>query len=217
MFYDILVKETFGLLTVIVTALVGALALYIYKKQVSDTKTLVARTIFSEINSAVNKLTGIKSRFFAVERPNLENIKIMKHESWTKYKQLFLKDLSSVEWNIIDDFYNNCFDYDLNVELNNSSVDTIVELNYKYLYERYYEIIKNTHNAHKKMQTLPKTSANEYLAFQALYLDKGSKNNYNLDYVPLRGTSGARIALIALDTAIVSGEAGIKLKKIGRL
>lgn len=217
MWYDIFVKESFGLLTVIVTGLVGALALYIYKKQVSDTKILAARTIYSEINSAVNKLAGIKSRFFAVERPNLETIKIMKYENWTKYKQLFLKDLSTEEWNIIDDFYGNCFDYDSNVELNNSSVDTIVELNYKFLYERYYEIVKEAHLAHRKMKVLPKTTSNEFLAFQALYLDKGSDDNYNLDYVPVRGTAGARLALIALDTGILTGEAGIKLKKLGKL
>src|SRR6266571_2593995 len=82
------------LVLTIVTAGVGLIALIIYRKQHGDEKRDAAQTVYSEIVSAENKLKGTRERFFASQAPFLEGSTIMGHENWSKYKYLFVKDLT---------------------------------------------------------------------------------------------------------------------------
>lgn len=207
-------NQPWGFWLVIVTAFVGSVALYIYKRQNNDQRKLAAQTIYSELSTAENRLKGLRTRFFAVDRPVLESVKVMSYESWTRHKYLFLKDLSSEEWTLIDDFYSNCIAYDTAVETNKETFRQIIKENYKYLYGYYAEKVNEYHKTNPTKTTLTKKLLEDVNVYQALYLNKGGNT---LDYVPLQATNEARSALVALEATVTLTSAGQKLKKIAKL
>lgn len=174
-----------------------------------------ASPLYSEISTAENKLKGIRSRFFATETPNLEADVIMKYESWSKCKHLFLKDLSSEEWNLVDTFYNNCSAYDAAVTINKTNISQIVKANYKHQYDFYAQAIATFHKAHPDAVEPSDEVVQDILKFQKLYLSDKSKNPF--DYVPRQGVAEARNALVSLDTSVSAASAGQRLKKIAKL
>lgn len=212
--YDMFVKQPWGLPLVIVTVFVGGVALYIYWRQGDDQKRLAAQTIYSELSTAENRLKGIRARFFAVDQPVLELAKIMPYESWTKHKYLFLKDLSAENWKLIDDFYSNCIAYDVAVDIETKNIEKIIKANYQYLYQYYSKKVDEYHDKHPTKTVLPKKLLDDVRIYQALYLDKGGTT---LDYVPRQSINGARSALVALDTAVTAASAGQKLRKLAKL
>jgi hypothetical protein len=111
--YNLFTAQPTGMILSIVTALVGAVALYIYRRQHLDQKRLAAQTIYSEVRTSENNLKGIRERFFATEQPVLESTIVMRHESWSKYKYLFLKDFTEDEWSLVDHSWWGCGDLNL--------------------------------------------------------------------------------------------------------
>jgi len=50
-----------------------------------------------------------------------EKLRLMKTESWTKYKYLFVRDFTDQQWQEIGKFYNNCINFDTAVEHRDSN------------------------------------------------------------------------------------------------
>lgn len=214
-FYSLFITQPAGLILVLVTLVVGSFALILYRKQFTDEKQRAAQTIYSEISSAENKLKGIRSRFFATEQPALESDTIMPYASWSKYKHLFFTDLNTEQWNLVDEFYNNCSAYDSAVNLNKRNISQIISANYQHQYEYYAKIAEKFHKEHPQATELSDEAIKDVLSYQKVFLDDKAKNAF--DYVPRQGVSEARTALVALDTSVSVSEAGIALKKIARL
>jgi hypothetical protein len=213
--YDLFVAQPTGLTLSFVTAAVGAIALYIYFRQHKDEKVLAALTIFSEISSAENALTGIRSRFFATEFPTLEENVIMRHESWSNYKHLFLKDLTRDEWGIIDQFYTNCLNYDAAILINKTNIRLLIEENYRHQYDHYAEVVQEYHYQNPSEEELPADKIDQLLVHQRLFLSDKTKSRY--DYIPRQGVAEARTALVGLDTSVTSSTAGQRLRKLAKL
>jgi hypothetical protein len=196
-----------------VTLLAAFVALYIYKKQHHDEKQNAAQTIYSEIVSGENKLKGTRERFFAVQYPSLESNKVMLYENWSKYKYLFVRDLTSSEWETIENFYNNCSDYDVAVTLNNSYFHQSTKHIFSSLNQYYYDVIVKFHETKPSKDKLSKASSDNLSNFQARFL----QNYDTIDYRPQKPINDARIALVALDSNLSLSSAGQKIKNIARI
>lgn len=103
----------------VITLAVGLLALYIYKKQQSDTKKDAANIILLEIKNAEAQLTQAKEIILR-DKIIPESIFAMKTSSWSKYGYLFIRDLTDEEWRLVNSFYEKCRQYDEVVEYNNT-------------------------------------------------------------------------------------------------
>ena len=214
-YYKFFVEQPAGMILVIVTATVGSFVLFLYRRQMRDQKLIAAQTIYSEISSAENKLKDIRARFFATQTPTVEQNQVMKYESWSRYKHLFLKDLPDEMWNLVDTFYSNCSDYDNAVKLSRDNVEAIIRENYRHQYDFYASKIAAYHEAHPSHKSLPKSVIDDLLIHQGLFLDQKTKGQF--DYIPVQAVNTARTALVALDTSVSASKAGQILKRIARL
>lgn len=209
--YDVLINAPFGLLLVVVTVFVGGTALYIFKRQGKDATRNAARIILSEVKSAENALTGVKSRFFAVDRPDLEPNVLLSHEHWSELKHLFVKPLGD-DWNIVDNFYTNCIAYDHAVELDQANLDQLVTNNHLHLSAYYASIVQKAHKTNSSLTAIEDASVEDYKNYEALYLSGRGRTSY----IPARSITAARTALVALDTMVINSPAGQKLGKLAR-
>jgi len=201
-----------NLLLALVTLLAAFVALRIYSKQHRDEKSNAAQSVFSEVASAENKLKEIRERFFAIANPSLESNKVLSAENWTKYKYLFIKDLTPDEWNVVENFYNNCVAYDRAVLENNSYFNHDVKHIFGSLDKYYYEIVKTFHATKPKNDKMPKKLSDDLAQFQTRFL----QNHNAIDYRPQKPINDARVALVALDTNVTLSSAGQKIKKIAK-
>jgi hypothetical protein len=201
------------LLLTIVTAGVGSIALVIYRKQHGDEKRDAAQALYSEIVSAENKLKGIRERFFASQAPVLEVSAILEHENWSKYKYLFVKDLTREEWDTVESFYSNCNAYDDAVRLNNSYFHEDTKHIFSALFGYYERKIKEFHSNNPEIKQLPEAETNDISAFLDTYLT----NLMPIQYRPQKPVNDARISLVALDTSVSLSSAGQTLRKISKL
>lgn len=213
--YSIFIATPTGLILSIVTLVVGFIALWIYWRQHKDDRQLAAQAIYSEVNTAENRLKGIRTRFFEIDQPNLEWVVLMRYESWSRYKSRFLNILTPEEWNSIDQFYNNCLAYDDAVSIDKHNLKHIVTENYRHLYAHYQHVVETYHNSHPNKIELPETTIKQLLNYEALYLSNKAKGRY--DYTPRQAIAAARSALVALDTSITTSTAGAKLKKLAKV
>lgn len=197
----------------IITLSAAFVALLIYIKQHRDEKSNAAQTIYSEIASAENRLGGIRERFFAARVPSLEGNKVLSAENWTRYKYLFVKDLTNEEWNKVESFYNSCIAYDSAVEENNSYFFQDVEHIFTSMNEYYYEKVKGFHNSKPAGDNMPEAMTDDIKSFQSRFL----VNHTAIDYRPQKPINDARIALVALDSSVTLSSGGQKLKKIAKL
>jgi len=202
-----------SLLIAFVTLLVGSIALYIYWKQHYDEKTNGARVIYSEITSAENKLKGVRQKFFAGEHPVLESIILMPYESWSKYKYLLKKDLKDPEWELIENFYNNCIAYDSAVRLNDSYFHNNTLPNFETFSQYYRDMIQEFIKKNPAKEEFSKADKNKAKHFQDVFL----KNAVAMWYSPIKPINDARAALVALESTVSLSTAGKKLKKISKL
>lgn len=197
----------------LITSSVGLIALLIYRRQHGDEKRDAAQAIYNEIISAENKLKSIRERFFAVQYPALGGNFIMDNENWSRYKYLFVNDLTRPEWDIIDNFYANCRDYDEAVKLNGSYFHEDTRHIFDSIYEHYGKMIEDFHSKNPKKEIVPNQILDEAKAFASTYLN----NLGGPQYRPQKPVDDARIALVALDTSVSLSSAGQKIKDLARL
>ncbi|HSX07647.1 MAG TPA: hypothetical protein VLG11_02035 [Candidatus Saccharimonadales bacterium] len=214
--YHLFIEQPAGMLLALVTVVVGSFALYLYRRQVYDEKRIAARTIFGEISSAENKLKPIRARFFATQAPSVESVQIMKYESWSRYKHLFLEDLKrDGMWDLVDNFYSNCADYDTAVKISKENLQSVIDQNYKHQYDYYSNKVSEAHKKDPEAKSLPAEDIQDILAWQEMFLSQESRGQF--DYFPTHATNLARTALVTLDTSVSASEAGKILKKIAEL
>jgi len=202
-----------SLLIAFVTLLVGGIALFIYWKQHFDERINGARVIYSEIKSAENKLKGVRQKFFATDRPVLESIILMPYESWSKYKYLIKKDLRSPEWELVENFYNNCIAYDSAVRLNDSYFHNNTLSNFETFSHYYRDMVQDFIKKSPSKQEFLQSDTDKAQHFQDVYL----KNAGTMWYSPIKPVNDARAALVALESTVSLSTAGQKLKKISKL
>jgi hypothetical protein len=95
----------------VATIITGLAAFFVYRRQRRDAKRDAANTVLMEIKSAERKLIAIKDRA-ARDKMLPENEFVMRSESWSRYKYLFISDLDRDDWDSISEFYYNCQLYD---------------------------------------------------------------------------------------------------------
>jgi hypothetical protein len=102
-------------LSSIITLGVGFFAFRIYKKQKDDKKQDAANIVLQEIRNAEAQLIQAKE-IIARDKVIPESIVAMNTRSWSKYGYLFIRDLTSEEWQFVDNFYEKCAQFDELVE-----------------------------------------------------------------------------------------------------
>lgn len=203
-------------LLAVITLLAAGTALYIYRKQHRDERQEAAKAIYSEIVSAQNRLKGIRERFFAEQFPALESETVLRSENWSRYKYLFVQQLTTDEWNLVDRFYNNCLAYDAAVALNNSYFDEEVKYFFDAFSQNYRSVLDAFHKANPKgTNALPKALRDDLQKYQDRFLN--TDNRRPVVYRPQKPINDARVALVALDSDISLSSAGVKLRAMARL
>lgn len=111
----------------LITLLVGFAAYVVYKIQKGDSKRDAANIIMLELRNAERNLEEARKSYEAEKSKNSpmivfpEKLRLMTTESWTKYKYLFVRDLTPEQWDEVGKFYENCKLFDEAVELKESS------------------------------------------------------------------------------------------------
>ncbi len=193
-----------NLLQSIVTLLVGLMALYIYRRQHVDEKRNAAQTIYNEVASAENRLKVLRERFFAAEFPELESSLIMTSENWSRYKYLFVKDMTAAEWDTLDNFYNNCHAYDEAVTLNNSYFHAQTNRIADNFSTYFANVALEYHKTNPKDKAMSQQMINDLYDFQDILI----KNFVPTNYKPKKALQDARSALVALETNVSLSSAG---------
>lgn len=106
----------------LIALLVGIFAIGLYIKQKRDYKKDAANIILMEVRNAESSIANIKStRFIDYNKLLLSN------NSWAKYSYLFIKDLDRDEWDVINNFFNQCKLYDESIKQLKNSLPLQIE------------------------------------------------------------------------------------------
>ena len=82
----------------VVTLIVGAVAIYVYKKQKLDTKRDAANSILLEIQHAERSIDKVRD---FIKKDSLDvDVIILQADSWIKNKHLFSRDFDKDEWEL---------------------------------------------------------------------------------------------------------------------
>jgi|GEM_PF-364424 len=201
----------------LITILVGSIALILYKKAKNDFKKDAANILLLEIENAERLLKQVIVSINQEFTPTLpEFVYLMKTESWSKYRYLFVRDFSWNEWNVITDFYNRCQLYDAAVNYNKSFFqknEEQIRINLhkilaKYT-EKYTDKIVCTKNI-KVKEELQK----EYLEIRQQFIDRYMEKTTIYLYSPQKPVTDAKEILSGMSKDISLGTIGIKLKTI---
>src|SRR3989344_1068791 len=116
----------------LVTLLAGSVVYVLYRKQNDDFKKDAASIILLEIENAESLLkkayASLKIGTNQDEARFLpESNFVMKKESWSRFRHLFVRDLTRVEWEAISEFYDKCMLFDKSIEYNDSFFQKDVE------------------------------------------------------------------------------------------
>jgi hypothetical protein len=110
---------------VAIIAATGAFIVYFMRRR--DHKKDAANIILLEVMNAERNLEEARKSYEDGRQKNTnaiifpEKLRLMPTESWTRYKYLFVRDLSPEQWDEISKFYDNCKNFDEAVELKDSS------------------------------------------------------------------------------------------------
>lgn len=124
---DTLLKTLYSILaspatTTTVAIIAASITLGIYYVRRKDYKRDAANIILLEIQSAEDNMSEARKTYESARAKDNdqimfpEKLRLMKTESWTKYKYLFVRDLDSVQWQAVSNFYSNCLHFDEAVE-----------------------------------------------------------------------------------------------------
>lgn len=212
-----------------VTLIVGFVALIVYQKQKRDHKKDAANILLIEIETAERQLQIVKEGGSPTSLR--ENIFLMPSASWSTYRHLFARDLTSREWDILNNFYNRCKQFDEAVTYNSTFFRQDVEayrvsLNNALAQAALFcsQEVMNDNNAGKKRDSGEEISQLDYTAIADkkyvelakriadLYIEP--KNLYF--YAPKKPIDDAIEALGNLDSTISTTTIGIKLRYIAK-
>lgn len=106
--------------SIAIIAVILTLSIYYIRRK--DHKRDAANIILLELQNAETRLGEARKVYEEARAKDPrhisfpEKLRLMKTESWTKYKYLFVRDFESTQWQLIGDFYENCLNFDEAVE-----------------------------------------------------------------------------------------------------
>lgn len=206
-----------------VTLIVGSFAIWLYLKNKWDEKRNAASILLLEIRSAERKIRTVKNLDSDDDGSN--HNPIMKNESWSKYKYLFVKDLDRDEWDSVNDFYEKCALYDEAITNGAQSFpknEEQIRINAHRIFADYIS------NALEDIAGAPDNEQREKIleiaklkaeAFDEIYLkDNGGSNFISRPlYTPQKYADDRNKFIRLIDADISSKPAGQKLKKIAKI
>src|SRR5690606_44674 len=96
---------------VAIVAATGAFIIYFIRRR--DHKKDAANIVLLEVKNAERNLEEARKTYEDAKQKNAaaivfpEKLRLMPTESWTKYKYLFVRDLSPEQWDEVSKFYDN--------------------------------------------------------------------------------------------------------------
>lgn len=193
----------------LITLVAGFIALDIYKRKQRDNKKDSANIILLEIQNAERQLKQVREN---IKKDFLEeNFYVMKTESWSIYKYLFVRNFDRDEWDAISEFYHKCQLVDSAVTHQSSFFqknEGQLRINMQKITSDYIEkIIKET-DEEKKKELLEKITEfqNEYLKHPDLTL-----------YSPQKPKNDVKLYLDNWNINLSQTTIGAKLKRIAKL
>ncbi len=204
----------------LITFLVGSIAIYLYRKQTVDHKKSAANTILQEIVNAEKLIDSAKLEIGESRRAGFtlipEHHYLMPTESWSKYKSLFVNNLTSEEWDRLNNFYNDCSLFDEIISYSDSQFEkdtTEIRKNshkgiFKYVSEYADKISKETDEV--KIEELKE----ELKKKKDIISDLATSAEFMHTYVPSKPTKDLEKLIDTIDTKISLDTIGQKLKAI---
>lgn len=211
-----------NLFTALVTLLVGSVAIFLYIKGKSDEKRDAASIILLEIKGAERKIKGAKN----LEATNEEDFTpLIKEESWTKYKYLFVKEFDRDEWDSLNDFYEKCALYDEAITNGSQSFpknEEQIRINAHRISADYLSSALDSLNRAKSAEEKNKIvedAKTKAEAFEELYLVNNEGSNFISRplYTPRKYAQDRIRFANLIDSDISSKPVGQKLKKIAKI
>lgn len=211
-----------NLFSSLVTLLVGTFAIWLYLKNKWDEKRNAASIILLEVKSAERKIRAVKNS--DDDNPS-DHSPLMKNESWSKYKYLFVKNLDRDEWDSLNDFYEKCSLYDEAITNGAQSFpknEEQIRINAHRVFADYIaktlEDIADAPNDDSRGEIV-EAAKMKAEAFEELYLNNNSAANFinRPLYTPQKYADDRNKFLALIDADISSKPVGQKLKKIARL
>lgn len=203
------------------TIIAGSVALYLYKKQKSDTKKDAAKTIYSEVVYAERIIEDVKK----IRQNNalLEldaNKYLLGDSSWSKFKYLFINDFDANEWEKINTFFNqrDAFDktirdianlFPKNIEYRTKAIQEELA---KLASEQAKEFSKVDSNDKDKQQEVIKKYEDLANSFRIIYVD--AQTSFRYLYNPSGTYSFLEKDLDSIDITISTSSIGQKLSRM---
>lgn len=205
-----------------VTIVTASIAIFLYYKGKRDSKRDAANMIYLELLDAERKIKNIK---------NSTNISddigpIMKHESWTKWKYLFVKNFDRDEWDSISEFYEKCMLYDEAIISNSATFSKNEEQIRINVHRIVADYIKEAVDAvAKKLGTTDPNKLKDSIdkirekaeTFQSQYLFQNEAIISKPNYSPQKYLDDREKFLQQIDVKISSRPVIQKLKKIAKI
>jgi hypothetical protein len=214
----------------IVGLIAAGLAYVIYVKKKRDDKTNAAKIILVEISGAEDELKTLKQNLADNDSSELGSKMILSSNSWNKYKHLFIKDFTDKQWRSISEFYDNCEIINASIAFNNEgfgkNAEAIRAARYqaagKFVSDALLEAQNGAFNITQPDGTIvtdpdSENKIKEYIelrqsAFNELL--QGSLNKTGTHYLPLKPLNDVEKLLKYMETRLLDGDIGIRLRKI---
>ena len=204
-----------------VTLAGGAIVYVIYRRTIASRKRDSANVVYNEMKNAERVLKEVRKQITTNDRL-LERVYLMKSESWSKYKYLFVNNLDRDEWDAITEFYTKSILYDEAVAYNDSAFQkneeqvrtnlqrVISEFSKDYIIE-----LEKTANDQAKREIASQKLEERTSGYYSSYLSEKNLNDYW--YVPKKPVIDAKIYLdnLTANPSLISAQA--KLKKLAKL
>ena len=199
---------------------VGTSAYIIYKKKKLDDKKDAATILLTEIRNAAVLVPGLRDRFTTNKNAAVgEDLKLLPSESWSRFKYLFVNELSDQEWQGIDKFFKNCLAYDECAHENRGyfANDTQqIWVNIQAYYARVLRKFMDTNpptimdTQKGRLAEIPQSDRDKVRAYTDTYI----ANTALASYSPSKPINEAERALNNIHEEILITSAGIALEKI---
>lgn len=213
-----------------VALFVGLFVFVVYILSKRDKKKNAAKIINTEISGAEDKLKELKEKFAKSDGKAIGESLILSSNSWSRYKHLFISDFTDKQWRKISEFYDNCELLNNAVRENNSffgqnsqairaaryeaaasfvskAVGEVESGKFNKILPDGTQVISDDAAAQVRIQV-----ESELKAFNEILEE--SLNATNTHYNPMKPISDADRVLKYMDTEVLDGEIGIKLRKI---
>ena len=216
---DFATEVTAVYIQTLITLLVGAVAWIVYRLQKNDHKKDAANAILLEIQSGEDAIRKVRD---AVHKEHLDiDISVLPSESWSKYKQLFVRDFDKDEWEMVSDFYNKAPLIDQAISYNKtafaSDVEQIRTNKQRVLASYAEEAVREVTFAQDNKEKVDTEQVKENyklkaVAFDSLYMDQ----QVEFQYKPVKPINDVKLYLADFPK-LTTSTVGTKLKKLAGL